>query len=107
MRRDHHLILPEHHWSCPNCTATHVTHEARPHIPFHICRGLRGAYAPYVPDGTECKVIAVDREDYVRGELVQTDATGRPVMAVVTVRDDGQDCAVLAPTAIGDIHELG
>jgi hypothetical protein len=29
--------------------------------------------------------------------MVQTDAEGRPVMAVVTTRDEGEDVAVLAP----------
>jgi len=49
--------------------------------------------------GTRCKVEALDREDYVGSEKVQTDANGRPVMAIRTTRDDGQDVAVLAPTA--------
>jgi hypothetical protein len=52
-----------------------------------------------VPDGTRCKVEAAEREDYVGKEMVQTDGEGRPVMSVVTTRDDGQDCAVLAPCA--------
>lgn len=93
------LIRPEHRWSCPNCDATHVSHEAQPHTPFHLCKGLRGLSAPYVPDGTRCKVIAVERGDWVGRELVQADGEGRPVMSIVTVRDDGQDCAVLAPCA--------
>lgn len=93
------LLAPEHHWTCPNCPATHVTHESRPHTPFHACRGLRGLTAPFVPAGTKAKVEAQEREDYVAGELVQTDGEGRPVMSVVTTRDNGQDCAVLAPTA--------
>ena len=58
-----------------------------------------------VPAGTRCKVEAVEREDYVGKERVQTDANGRPVMSVVTVRDDGQDVAVLAPTASGQSRE--
>jgi hypothetical protein len=52
-----------------------------------------------VPDGLRCKVEAVEREDYVGKEMVQTDGDGRPVMAVVTTRDDGNDVAVLAPCA--------
>lgn len=95
------LIAAEHRWACPNCTATDVTHEPRPHTRFHSCRGLRGLTAPLIPAGTKAKVEAVERGDYVRGELVQTDANGRPVMAVVTTRDDGQDCAVYAPAAKG------
>jgi hypothetical protein len=52
-----------------------------------------------VPDGLRCKVEAVQREDYVGREIVQTDGEGRVVMAVVTTRDDGNDVAVLAPCA--------
>lgn len=93
------ILGAEHHWVCPNCDATHLTRETQPHTPFHPCRGLRGLTAPFVPEGTRCKVEARERGDYVGKELVQTDGEGRPVMSVVTTRDEGQDCAVLAPTA--------
>jgi hypothetical protein len=92
-------LTPEHRWSCPNCVEQAVTHEHRPHTPFHSCRGLRGLSAPFVPDGTACKVEAREREDWVGKELVQVDGEGRPVMSIVTTRDEGQDCAVLAPCA--------
>lgn len=95
------LALPERRWECPNCTATEVTHEQQPHTRFHACRGLAGLTAPMVPAGTRCKVEAVEREDYIGGEDVQYDGNCRPVMAVVTTRDDGNDVAVLAPTAHG------
>jgi hypothetical protein len=94
------VLRPEHHWVCPNCTETRVTREARPHTPFHSCRGLRGLSAPLVPDGMDCKVETVERGDYVGRELVQTDGERRPVMSIVTTRADGSnDCAVLAPCA--------
>lgn len=93
------LLTPETRWECPNCVHTHITREPRPHTPFHPCRGLRGLTAPMVPAGTRCKVEAVDRGDYVGAEDVRVDGDGRPVMAVVTTRDDGQDCAVYAPAA--------
>lgn len=93
------LLVAEHRWECPNCTHTDVTREQSPHSRFHNCRGLRGLSAPMVPAGTACKVEAVERGDYVGSELVQTDGEGRPVMSIVTTRDDGMDCAVLAPTA--------
>jgi hypothetical protein len=89
----------ETRWECPNCPVTDVTYLGQPHSRFHICSGLRGLSAPLVPAGTRCKVEAMDREDYVNGELVQCDGNGRPVMSIVTTRDDGNDCAVLAPTA--------
>lgn len=52
-----------------------------------------------VPLGEKVGVSIVERGDYIGSELVQTDGNGRPVMAVVTERADGQDCTVFAPTA--------
>lgn len=88
----------EQRWSCPNCPTTdltpgHVTNR------FHACPGLKGLTAPLVLDGTDCKVEAVEREDYVGSEDVRLDGEGRPVMSVVTIRDDGQDCVAFAATA--------
>jgi predicted RNA-binding Zn-ribbon protein involved in translation (DUF1610 family) len=99
------LLTAERHWQCPNCSQTAVTRDARPHSRMHVCRGLRGLTAPMVPAGTRCKVEVSVREDYVGRELVQTDGEGRPVMAVVTTRDDGMDCAVLAPTAAASARD--
>lgn len=87
------------HWHCPNCDLTTVTNRPDVHTPFHACRGLRGISAPMVPDGTRAKVETREREDYIGAERVQVDGDNRPVMSVVTTRDDGQDCAVLAPVA--------
>lgn len=92
------LLGLERRWECPNCTQTAVTHKLN-ETPGHMCRGLRGLSVPLVPAGTKCKIEAVERQDYVGREMVQTDAAGRPVMAAVTTRDDGQDCAVYAPAA--------
>lgn len=92
-------LASERRWDCPNCDHTDVTRETQPHTRFHNCPGLAGLSAPMVPAGTRCKVEAVERGDYVRGEIVQTDGNGRPVMSVVTTRDDGNDVAVYAPTA--------
>jgi hypothetical protein len=99
------LLAPERHWTCPNCDHTDVTREAKPHIRFHPCRGLRGLTAPMIQAGTKTKVEAVERGDYVRDEVVTTDGEGRPWMSVVTTRDDGQDCAVFAPMARGAANE--
>jgi hypothetical protein len=76
-----------------------VTHEIRPHSRFHPCPRLGGISAPFVPVGTKAKVEARVREDYVGEEHLTYDESGRPVMSVVTTRDDGQDTAVFAPTA--------
>lgn len=92
-------------WTCPNCTQEDATSESRPHTRFHVCKGLRGLVAPMVRAGTKAKVEARDRDDYVGSELVQTDGNGRPVMSVVTTRDDGEDCVVFAPAASARITQ--
>ena len=93
-----YLLESQQRWTCPNCTATAAT-VGQPNR-FHHCPGLGLITAPMVLAGTDCRVRAVLREDYVGDEIVQYDAWGRPVMAVVTDRSDGSnDVAVLAPTA--------
>lgn len=94
------LAPPERRWECPNCTHTDVTREVAPHSRFHFCPKL-GLSAPMVPAGTRAKVEAVEREDYIGDEDVQVNDAGRPIMAVVTTRDEGNDVAVYAPTAHG------
>jgi hypothetical protein len=91
-------------WYCPNCGKREQTVgiEARPHARFHTCPKLRMLSTPMVVAGTAAKVEVREPEDYIRSELVQRDPEqGRPVMAVVTTRDDGQDTAVFAPAATG------
>lgn len=100
------LLGSEQRWVCPNCPLEQVTHEARPHTRFHTCPGLGGITAPMVPAGIRCKVEAVERGDYVGREMVTTDATGRPVMAVVTTRDDGTDVAVFAACATANAQDV-
>lgn len=91
------ILTGEQHWVCPNCAATAVTVGADNR--FHSCPGLAGILAPMVLDGVRCAVRAVVREDYVGREDVRHDGEGRPVMAVETIRDDGTDRVVFAPTA--------
>jgi hypothetical protein len=93
------IITPEHRWECPNCPQTHVTYGTHHHTAFHSCRGLKGLTAPFVLAGTKAKVETREREDYIGTENVTTDGDERPIMAVITTRDDGQDCAVMAPSA--------
>jgi len=66
---------------------------------FHPCKGLRGLNAPMVAAGVRVDVRTVEREDYIGDERVTTDAAGRPIMAVITERPDGEDRAVFAPLA--------
>ena len=93
------ILAPESRWECPSCDFTDVTHEVGPHSRFHNCAGLRGLSAPMIPAGTKAKHVVNLREDYEGDQLAQRDEDGRALMNIVTVRDDGQDCTVLAPTA--------
>ena len=88
-------------WYCPNCKQEARTLEPKAHTRFHVCPALNGLTAPMVPMGTKAKVERVEREDYVGNDNVQTDAEGRPVMSIVTTRDEGQDAVVFAPAAGG------
>jgi predicted RNA-binding Zn-ribbon protein involved in translation (DUF1610 family) len=94
------LDPPVSRWECPNCGATDVTQQFGPHTRFHFCPKL-GINAPMVPAGVRAKVTAHEREDYIGGEDVQVNDRGRPIMSVVTTRDEGNDVAVYAPTAHG------
>lgn len=87
-------------WACPNGCRPNVRTRG-PFLPnrFHVCPKLHGITAPMVPSGTSAKVELREREDYVGREVVTLDDRRRPVMSVVTTRDDGQDCAVFAPLA--------
>lgn len=92
------VLHAEQRWVCPNCPATDRT-VGQPNR-FHDCRGLAGLTSPMVLEGTDCRVIAVERQDYVGGEDVRLDDNGRPVMSVVTEYGDGRnDLVVFAPTA--------
>lgn len=86
-------------WECPNCPVTDVTRGETNR--FHRCRGegvYAGLFAPLVPAGVSAKVTVRERDDYIGDERVQYHQ-GRPVMAVVTEREEGQDCMVFAPAA--------
>jgi hypothetical protein len=99
------LLHRETRWSCPNCVQTARTSSPFPHSRFHQCAGLHGLTVAMVEAGTDCKVEAVEREDYVGSELVQVaPGNGRPYSSAVTTRADGSnDCTVYAPTARGAV----
>lgn len=84
-------------WHCPNCTEAARTFDDA--IPMHRCRSGTGILLPLIVDGTKAKIQIVEREDYVGKELVPRDINDRPVMSVVTTRDDGQDCIIFPATA--------
>ena len=100
------LTIPESRWECLSCDHKDVTREAGVHSRFHGCRGMRGLSIAMVPAGTKGKVVAVERQDYIGKELVQMDGENRPIMSVVTERDEGIDCVVYAPTAVAKRKEL-
>lgn len=85
-------------WFCPNCPVYAVTYNSEGNR-FHTCAGLAGVTAPMLPVGSRAIVVAHEREDYIGKADVQFDAEGRPVMSVETIRDDGTDIIVFAPTA--------
>lgn len=88
-------------WYCPECGKTDRTRPlgTRQHR-MHICPKLRYLSAPLVRRGDKARLVLNEREDYVGKEKVQLDPERRrPVMNITTVRDDGQDLIVYAPTA--------
>jgi hypothetical protein len=99
------LALTERWW-CPNCKREEtIPAVANPHTRFHTCPKFAMLTAPMLPYGTAAKVERKDREDYEGGDAgyTQLDGDGRPVMSIVTTRDEGTDVLVYAPTAHGDI----
>lgn len=89
-------------WCCPNCD---VTDRTRPLPPgsarMHVCAGLHMLLAPLVLAGTSCQVIAVERQDYLNGEIQATGDDGKAYMAVRTdYRDGRNDIMVNAPLAV-------
>jgi hypothetical protein len=90
---------PERRWVCTRCDHTHVTHDSRPHTPFHPCRGLAGLTSPMTPEGQQVNVTVREREDYIGDEAVTRDGEGHPIMAINVEREDGNDVTVFAPMA--------
>jgi hypothetical protein len=104
MRDQVPTISPVTRWNCPLCHASDVTTVVGFHQQFHTCPKLGFLSVPFVREGTKAKVEARLREDYIGGEVVRLNAEGRPVMSIVTTRDEGQDCTVYAPTATAKIE---
>jgi hypothetical protein len=100
------LIEAYQDWECPACGKEARTRPVPPNgAQFHRCPKLHGLNAPLVRAGTDCKLVAAAREDYVAGEHIQQADDGRAYMAVRTRHASGRlDCAVLAPAAIASIH---
>jgi hypothetical protein len=94
-------------WCCPNCPTQDTTPLLYPNR-YHLCPGLHGLVAPLVRRGTDCKVIALPREDYLGGEIQRTGDDGRPYGGVSVVRADGSnDLAMFAPLATASAEGMG
>lgn len=99
-----HLLLLDawQDWSCPNCWAHDRTRPIPPNASrFHPCPGLHGLTAPLIRAGTDCKVYAVERGDYLGQAEQRCGDDGKPYTSVVTQRADGSnDLAVFPEPAV-------
>lgn len=92
------LIEAWQDWECPNCHLAERTRALPPNSSrFHSCPKLHGLTAPLVRAGTDCKVTAVERGDYLGDEEQRMGTDGRPYMAVRTDRADGSNDLVVFP----------
>lgn len=79
-------------WFCPNCPATARTRPLPPGASqYHPCAGLHGLNAPLVRAGTDCQVTAVERQDYLGGDIQAAGDDGKPYMAIRTDYADGRN----------------
>lgn len=100
-------VLAPTDWYCPSCGFTGQLPPGAKQPAWHICPKLRMLSTPLLPVGTAGKHELREREDYVAGERVQLDPErGRPVMSLVTTRDEGTDAVVFAPTATGSVNVM-
>lgn|ERR1700712_4744547 len=88
-------------WECARgCGSRARTVDSK--LPHHPCKAMNGLMVPLILAGTKAKVEAIERQDYVGKELVQTDSEGNVIMATVVTRDEGQDRTVYAPCAVAE-----
>lgn len=90
-------------WFCPNCDQTDRTLPLPPNATrFHTCPRLHMLTAPLLRAGTDAKIVASQREDYLGTEIQAHGDDNRAYMNVQTVHADGHtDVAVFAPLAQG------
>jgi len=92
-------------WYCPECGIEATVDQWQPNR-FHTCPKLRMLTAPLLRKGVAGRLTLNEREDYVGKETVRLDPErGRPVMNIVTTRDNGQDTVVFAPTATANLRQ--
>ena len=102
------LKVPYEDLHCPNCG---LAERVSPPLPagqsrFHNCPKLHNLSAPLVRvDKDDCKVIAIEREDYLNGEIQATGDNGTPYMSISTVYADGHnDLIANAGLATGEMR---
>lgn len=93
------------HWVCPNCACTDTTPRLPPGASrYHACPGLHGLNAPLVRKGSDVKVEAHEREDYLGADMQATGDDGKAYMNVQVTRADGSyDTVVNAGLASADL----
>ncbi len=95
------LTPPWQDVKCPACGLSErirrlAANEAR----MHHCPRLHGLVAPLVPEEMDCKLVAVEWEDWQGRTMTQDGDDGKPYSSIETIRADGSnDCRVLAPCA--------
>jgi hypothetical protein len=101
------LRAPFEEWYCPSgCYCT----ETVPALPpgatrYHSCPKLHGLNAPLARVGSDVKVEAVEREDFLGEETQAMGDNGKAYMAVSTTYADGHnDLAVNAGLAHGELR---
>ena len=101
------LTVPYEDWYCPNGCYAADRHAPLPPgaTRYHPCSRLHGLNAPLERAGTDCKVEAVEREDYLGEETQAMGDDGRAYMAIRTVHADGSVAlAVNAGLAHGEMR---
>lgn len=97
------LLKPQYEdLHCPNCGYAERLPEPLPpgSSRFHNCVKLHNLSAPLVPVKADCKVEAVNRDDYLGDEIVNMGDDGKAYMAIETTHADGHtDRAVNAGLA--------
>jgi hypothetical protein len=86
-------------WHCPNkCGAGDRTPALPPDSSrYHVCPKLHGLNAPLIRVGTDCKVEAIERQDYINTETQIQGDDGKYYMAVETLRADGSNDRIVHP----------
>lgn len=91
-------------WYCPECKLE--AQSTQRGMPLHSCPQLQGVMAPMVKQGVKARLKVNFREDFVKKDLVTTDANGRVVMSITTQRDDGEDLLVHSPCAVASLKDI-